>query len=252
MTIVRNSAVAGVAAILAVGGAFWTQHRETNSACSDTFFTSQVHEEMRQQFLDESQFLSALEAAADPANVYVEGADKERYARAADELKAAVAAAEITGRMKHPNGPDLQTCHLSLSFSDVLSESDLIGKTAPGFVSGPDFSVVARFEIKFKDVAGVQFAETYEAQRNQWLVGRIEDANIIDVQVSRGRLVDTEVASGGLVPGGIAAGTVVEAARTATVGRRDMVIEEPEFPDLDFSMTYVPEADIEDGFYGKK
>ena len=251
MSTVRNSAIAGVAAVLAVGGAIWTPIRENNSLCSDPGFVGLVHEEMRIKLFEDSQVLAALTAAADVENTYVSASDKGRYADARDELLAAIEETEVVGTMKHPNNQDLKNCHLELSFSNVFTDSDLISAGVPNIIGGPDFQIIARFEIKLQNLAGVQLQENVAAERNQILVGRIEGGEVVDAQIARGKIVDSEVRGGTLIEGDIEAGTLVEAARVATLTRRDFTIKEPEFVDIDYSTSFGAETAIEGGFFGK-
>ena len=43
MTMVKNSVIlGGVIGLAAIGGLLWTNHRENNSVCSDTFYMDLV------------------------------------------------------------------------------------------------------------------------------------------------------------------------------------------------------------------
>ena len=160
-----------------------------------------------------------MEAGAESDQVSAE--DRATYRSAADLLRKTIAETKVVGRMKHPNNADLKNCYLRLAFSDVLADFDLGQKSILGFPVDRGFDIVARFEIKFEDITGVELQERIEKQRDQWLV---ED---------------------------IRAGDVVETVRIAKLTRREFKIKEPEFVNINYDTSFVAETNIPKSFLGK-
>ena len=220
MTTARNL-ILGVLALFVALGAIWTDRREKNSECADPFYTALVWDEMRQTLLEDSQYLAALESAALAQDVAAE--DQAVYATAAAHLRQAVAEASIVGRMKHPNNVDLKNCHLRLTLNDVLADFDLGQRTVPilGFPVDRKFEIIARFEIRFEHISGVELADRIDRKRDQFLVD------------------------------GFSAGDTVESARIAKLTRREFTIEEPEFLTINYATSYIPAEDLSSGFFGE-
>lgn len=220
MSRVRNLALVGGIAAFAVIGGVVTQARETSSDCSNPFYMSLVHDEMRAELKAESEYLEALREGASHPDVSAE--DQAIYQQAIDRIETAIDETEIVGRMKHPNNEKLQNCHLSLSFSDIVSDLDLGQKTVMGFAVDRKFEIIARFEIRFGELTGIDLKKNIERERNQFLVNTIE------------------------------AGELVETAQIANLTRRAFDITEPEFVKINYATSFKAEETIEGGFFGKK
>jgi len=220
MSRVRNSAIVGTAAVLAVGGGIWTYYREGISACSDPFYMASVHEQMRAEFLKESEYLAALQAGAIADDV--SDSDRKIYSDAAAKLRGLIETADIVGRLKHPNNQNLNNCHLVLSLNDVLSEFDLGQRSTLGFAVDREFAIEARFEIKYEEVPGIELEDRLNKRRNgQILVADVE------------------------------AGEAVDTARLAKIGRPDYTITEPDFARINYATQFTPGQDIPAGLISR-
>ncbi len=221
MSMARYFVVGGAFAVLALVGGVWSWYRETNSVCSDPFYMDLVHGEMREEMIEQSRYLKALEDGVESDQV--SAANKARYADAAAALREAIETTRIRGRMKHPNSAARVNCQLSLPFSatDVLAEFDLDLDSFLGVPVDRRFDMVARFEVRFEEIDGVTLQSNIERERNQFL---IDD---------------------------IAAGETVESARIAKLTRREFTLQEPSFPDINYNTSFVADEAIEARWLGK-
>lgn len=219
MSMVRNGVIGGAAVALAIFGSVWTQARERSSECGDLFFTRGVHVAMRKEFRDESAYYKALVAGARAENVTDE--DRETYIKALVTIDEALRTTEIVGRMKHPSNQVEKTCHLSLSFSNLLDELDLGQPSVLGMPVDRTFEIVARFKIRFEDLTGADLAKRIENQRDNWLIAEID------------------------------AGEVVETATVAKLTRRAFQITEPDFININYDTSFVFEQDVPKGNFSK-
>ena len=217
----RNVLLLGAVAILAVGGGVWTYYREGSSPCENDFFVSRVHDEMREEFFEESLFFAALQdgAAADT----VSDADRATYAAASEKLVNEINSAKVVGRSQHPSYKELQTCRLTLHVANPLAEFDLKQSSFLGMATDRDFTIVARFKINFEEITGVELMKRVDAQRNDQFV------------------VETETS-----------GDLIMSARMAKLTRRAFDLHEPEFEEMINYNTSVevPEG-IEPGYIGR-
>jgi len=220
MSNVRTTVIVGVAAALTVAGGGWTYHREGNSPCSDRLYVEHIHEDIREEMLEESEYLAALDAGAVAEGVSL--ADRETYAAAAAHLREQILEAEIVGRLKHPNNRDLKNCHLSLTLNNPLADFDLGQRSTLGVPIDRKFEMITRFEIRFNERTGVELFDLIERQRNQVLVNPIE------------------------------AGQLVESERVAGNTRLDFTLEEPEFLEINYATSVIATEDIEAGFFGER
>ena len=218
----RRIILLGAVVVLAGAGSFWTQARESHSACSDLFYVERVQAEMREELIEESQFLAALQDGAQAQSI--SAADQAIYAAAAAKLIGDIQSAEIVGRSKHPSYKDLQTCHLTMEINDPLAEFDLGQSTFFGlFATDRQFEIIARFKINFEDVTGVELQSRIDAQRN--------DQFVVCTQEENG---------------------LITSATMAKLTRRAFDIHEPEFWSLNYNTSIdAPEGGIEPGYIGR-
>ncbi len=220
MSMARYFVVGGTIAVLALIGGVWTWYRETNSVCSEPFYMDLVHAEIREEMIEQSRYLQALEDGVESDQV--SASDQARYADAAAALREAINSTRIRGRMKHPNSAVRVNCHLSLLFSatDILAEFDLDLESFLGIPVDRQFDMVARFELRFEEVDGLTLASNIERERNQFLIDNI------------------------------AAGDTVESARIAKLTRREFTLREPAFPNINYNTSFVADEAIEARWLG--
>lgn len=210
----------GCVAAFAVGGYFWTNYREGNSACSDMFYVERVHDEMRAELIEESQFLAALQDGAEAADV--SDADRVTYAAAAAQLIDAINSTEVNGRAKHPSTEDLVTCNLVLKLNNPLAEFDIEQSEFLGVKTDREFEVVARFKINFEQITGVELQKRVDAERN--------DQFVVSTQTQ---------------------GDFVVSARMAKLTRRAFDLHEPEFLEINYNTSVEMPGGIEPGYIGR-